>query len=211
MGGGSLRARKSDAETVQVALQREWSALEETASLTWCAPGARTLAASSLSPTTDTPLRDRMKTGHPIRIDRARAKDPSGGDWRELDPVAQGRVQILPAQSDPIAQAHGAMTELARLSGLAPGWDWSKCAVIAREWKYLEPRRVQARVPGRAEVRPLGSGGAGAGVRAGRVALRRDLVRLQLRSSGAFPALFIKPGFSRFVVQSDAGERSRAE
>ena len=88
------------------------------------------------------PARDRMKTGHPIRIDRARAKEPPGGDWRELDPVARGRVQILPQQSDPIEQARAAMTELLRLAGLAPGWDWSNCAVIAREWKYLEPVRA---------------------------------------------------------------------
>ena len=88
------------------------------------------------------PARDRMKTGHPIRIDRARAKSPPGGEWRELDSVAHGRVQILPAQNDPIEQARVAMTELLRLSELAPNWDWSKCAVIAREWKYLEPVRA---------------------------------------------------------------------
>ena len=88
------------------------------------------------------PARDRMKTGHPIRIDRARAKDPLGGEWCDLDPVARGRVQILPAQSSPIAQVQAAMMELLRLSELATRWDWSKCAVIAREWKYLEPVRA---------------------------------------------------------------------
>ena len=88
------------------------------------------------------PARDRMKTGHPIRIDRARAKSPPGGDWSALDPVAQGRVQILPEQSDPIEQARAAVSELLRLSGPAPGWEWSRCAVIAREWKYLEPVRA---------------------------------------------------------------------
>ena len=88
------------------------------------------------------PARDRMKTGHPIRIDRARAKIPPGGAWRELDPVACGRVQVMPVHDDPIAQACGVMTELLRLSELEPGWDWSRCAVIAREWKYLEPVRA---------------------------------------------------------------------
>ena len=92
------------------------------------------------------PARDRMKTGHPIRIDRARAKDPLGGEWCGLDPVVQGRVQTLPAQSDPVAQAHAAMTELVRLAGLDPGWEWSKCAVIAREWRYLEPVRAWCEV-----------------------------------------------------------------
>ena len=88
------------------------------------------------------PARERMKTGYPIRIDRARAKSPSGGDWSELDPVAQGRVQILPAGSDPIAQAREVVAELLRLAELASSWDWSKCAVIACEWKYLEPVRA---------------------------------------------------------------------
>ena len=85
------------------------------------------------------PARERMKAGHPIRIDRARAKSPRGGEWSKLDPVAQGRLQVLPTPPDPISQAQAAMTELQRLAALSPDWDWSKCAVIAREWKYLEP------------------------------------------------------------------------
>ena len=92
------------------------------------------------------PARERMKTGHPIRVDRVRAKDPPGGDWRALDPVAQGRVQVLPEQSDPVEQARAVMKELLRLADLAPIWDWSKCAVIAREWKYLEPVRAWCEV-----------------------------------------------------------------
>ena len=83
-----------------------------------------------------------MKTGHPISIDRARTKNPPGGDWSELDSVTQGRVQILPAPPDPISQAQVAMTELQRLAALSSDWDWSKCAVIAREWKYLDPVRA---------------------------------------------------------------------
>ncbi len=88
------------------------------------------------------PARQRMKTGHPIRIDRARAKHPLGGDWSALDAVAQGRVQILPASPDPSAQAQVAMAELQRFAALSSAWDWSKCAVIAREWKYLESVRA---------------------------------------------------------------------
>ena len=88
------------------------------------------------------PARHRMKGKHPIRIDRARAKDAPGGAWQEFDPVAHGRVQILPTRRDPIAQAQVAMAELRRLASLALDWDWSRCAVIAREWKYLEPVRA---------------------------------------------------------------------
>jgi ATP-dependent DNA helicase RecQ len=34
------------------------------------------------------------------------------------------------------------MTELQRLSRLEPNWSWTRAAVIAREWKYLEPVRA---------------------------------------------------------------------
>ena len=88
------------------------------------------------------PARERMKAGRPIHIDKARTKDPPGGAWETRDPVAQGRVQILPAGRDPVAQAQVVMGELLRLKSLDSGWDWSRCAVIAREWKYLAPVRA---------------------------------------------------------------------
>ena len=87
------------------------------------------------------PARHRMKTGHPIRINRARAKQPQGGEWGKIDPVSEGRVQISPAGSEPVSQAQTAIQELQRLSTLTEDWDWSNCAVIAREWKYLDPVR----------------------------------------------------------------------
>ena len=59
------------------------------------------------------PARQRLKTGHPIRIDRARAKDPSGGDWDALDPISHGRVQILSTWRDPISQAQVAIGRVA--------------------------------------------------------------------------------------------------
>ena len=89
------------------------------------------------------PARDRMKADHAIRINRERAKAPAGGRWAERDPVANGKVQILQiADSNAISQAQAAVAELKRLSGLDPDWDWSRCAVIAREWSYLEPVRT---------------------------------------------------------------------
>ena len=92
------------------------------------------------------PARHRMKTGYPIRVDRARAKESPGGAWGERDAVAQGQVRILPTRRDPITQARVAMAELGRLATLAPDWDWSRCAVIAREWKYLDPVRALCEV-----------------------------------------------------------------
>src|SRR6218665_1071837 len=41
------------------------------------------------------PAAARMKTGHDIVINRKRAKDHPGGRLAALDPVAQGRVQVL--------------------------------------------------------------------------------------------------------------------
>ena len=93
--------------------------------------------------------RERMKTDHPIHVDRAREKDPPGGAWEKLDRVSRGRVQILPAGRDPIHQARAVMAELLRLASAArEDWDWSRCAVIAREWKYLFPVRAFCEVQG---------------------------------------------------------------
>ncbi|MDE0201567.1 MAG: ATP-dependent helicase [Rhodospirillaceae bacterium] len=92
------------------------------------------------------PARERMKAGHPIHIDKVRAKDPLGGAWQALDSVGRGRVQILPASRDPVAQAQDVMGEFLRLESLCSDLDWSRCAVIAREWKYLEPVRAYCKV-----------------------------------------------------------------
>ena len=94
------------------------------------------------------PARQRMKTEHPIHIDRARRKDQDGGLWTELDPVVQGRVQILPVGDTPITQAQAVIAELRRLSGLTPDWNWSTCAVVAREWSYLDPVRTLCELEG---------------------------------------------------------------
>ena len=87
------------------------------------------------------PARERMKIGYPIAIDRIRAKLPAGGRWTALDPVARGKVQLLLGGDDPIAQAQVAVAELQRLSGLDSSWEWSACAVVARDWSYLDPVR----------------------------------------------------------------------
>ncbi len=89
------------------------------------------------------PAAQRMKAGHDITVNRARAKVLPGGDWAALDPVAQGRVTLLDAGGD-AAQAVAALDELVRLSRLDPEWSWRRCAVIAREWRRLEPFRAYA-------------------------------------------------------------------
>ena len=61
---------------------------------------------------------------------------------------ARGRVQILPVGDDSISQAQVTVAELKRLSGLTPNWDWSTCAVMAREWSYLDPVRSLCELEG---------------------------------------------------------------
>ncbi|MHB8908645.1 MAG: RecQ family ATP-dependent DNA helicase [Syntrophales bacterium] len=87
------------------------------------------------------PAGQRMKREHPIVIDRVRRKASSGGDWQGFDRVGQGRVQILPAGDDTMTQAVAVMNEMVRLSHIATKWDWANSAVIAREWKFLDPIR----------------------------------------------------------------------
>ena len=94
-----------------------------------------------------TPAAQRMKAGHDITVNRARAKAAPGGDWAALDPVAQGRVSLLDAGGD-AAQAVTELDELVRLSRLDPDWFWRRCAVIARDWRRLEPVRAYAEALG---------------------------------------------------------------
>lgn len=88
------------------------------------------------------PAAYRMKADNPITVDRGRCKTLPGGEWQKLDQVSLGRVQILPAGSSPEEQALAIMAEFRRMAGLIPDWRWDQCAVIAREWKYLEPVRA---------------------------------------------------------------------
>ena len=94
------------------------------------------------------PARQRMKTGHPIHINRVREREAPGGAWTERDSVARGRVQILPAGDTPITQAQTGVAELKRLSGLTSNWNWSACAVVARKWSYLDPVRSLCELEG---------------------------------------------------------------
>ncbi len=87
------------------------------------------------------PARWRMKTDRPITVNRTRGREPLGGEWERLDPVTQGRVQVLPAGDGPITQAQVVVQELRRMAALDPWWDWSSCAVIARNWDSLDPVR----------------------------------------------------------------------
>lgn len=90
------------------------------------------------------PAPARMKEGHDITVDARRSLEPAGGGMAGHDPVAQGRVQLLECPPGDVEQAVAAVDELMRLSRLDPDWNWSRAAVIAREWRRLGPARAYA-------------------------------------------------------------------
>jgi ATP-dependent DNA helicase RecQ len=89
------------------------------------------------------PHPERLKVQHPIAINAGRRKEAMGGMWTRRDAaVSEGRVQVLDAGADYRMQSWLALQELRRLADLDADWDWSRVAVIAREWKALEPVRA---------------------------------------------------------------------
>ena len=97
------------------------------------------------------PARRRMKDERPIEVNSARGKEAPGGRWAARDPVAEGRVQILPAGANDGSQALAAIGEFRRLEALAAArgeWDWRRCAIMAREWRTLDPVRSLCELKG---------------------------------------------------------------
>ena len=91
---------------------------------------------------------ERLKRDHRLRIDAGRLDEPSGGPWTARDRLAQGKVQILSLKGGRLAQAVAAVEELKRLSELDPDWQWSRCAIIARNWIDLDPAKTACMVHG---------------------------------------------------------------
>jgi superfamily I DNA/RNA helicase len=89
---------------------------------------------------------DRMKTEHPIRIDRHRAMLPAGGEFSQCDPVARGKVQVIRVPDD-LAQASEVITEIRRLRALGVA-DWSSIAVLSSTHQELAQVRALAEQDG---------------------------------------------------------------
>jgi len=81
-----------------------------------------------------------MKGNHPIRVNRERETNQSGGRWSLIDPVSQGRVRILSVK-DRYHQAVNVKAELDRIKGLSPGLKWEECAILSRTKDVLAPVR----------------------------------------------------------------------
>ncbi|MDD4930364.1 MAG: RecQ family ATP-dependent DNA helicase [Gallionella sp.] len=80
----------------------------------------------------------RLKTQHPVCINADRRKLAPGGAWSVTDAAAgAGRVQVLNSGADYKEQGWLALLELRRMAALDAGWDWSRVAIIAREWRAL--------------------------------------------------------------------------
>lgn len=86
--------------------------------------------------------RDRMKTDHPIRIDRHRQMLPPGGEFSTRDPLHQGKVQVIEVANSG-CQAQAVIAELRRLRQLGVS-DWSSIAVLSREHADLAAVRSLA-------------------------------------------------------------------
>jgi ATP-dependent DNA helicase RecQ len=82
-----------------------------------------------------------MKTENAIRINKGRERLPVGGPWKDLDPVAQGRVQLL-SVTNAAHQAMALVDELSRLKQRNPSMSWSECAVLSRTKDELAPVRA---------------------------------------------------------------------
>ena len=75
--------------------------------------------------------RDRMKGAHPICINREREPNLPGGRWGQLDPVSEGRVQIVSVKN-PLHQAGYIKNEIDRIMSLDPSVNWSDFAILSR-------------------------------------------------------------------------------
>ena len=74
---------------------------------------------------------DRIKGGHPIRVNTARTANPAGGIWEQLDTYTRGNALLLDmATSRDEAARIGAQIE--RIKRLRPEHDWNDFAVLAR-------------------------------------------------------------------------------
>ena len=85
---------------------------------------------------------DRMKTAHPIRIDRHRAMLGPGGDFGRRDTLCHGKIQLVQV-ADGTCQAQAVVAELRRLRQLGVT-DWSSIAVLSREHGDLAQVRTLA-------------------------------------------------------------------
>ena len=96
---------------------------------------------------------DRLKTNHPIRINKDRRNDPEGGVWEERNSNIGGRVLILDVK-DGIAADAAVTSYIEWAKDLDGGTDWTDFAVLGRTWAevnmtrgFLEDHNIPIRWP----------------------------------------------------------------
>jgi ATP-dependent DNA helicase RecQ len=80
---------------------------------------------------------DRMKTEHPIRINKGRESLPAGGNMEVNDPVVQGKVDILEVGDNSI-QALVLLEQIRALQRQESDFSLENCAILSREWQDLD-------------------------------------------------------------------------
>ncbi len=85
--------------------------------------------------------RDRMKSGHEIRVDARRRSDPPGGAFARLDGFRKGRVQVIQT-GEPAYECALVLEEIRALRRLDPDAGWNQFAVISRKKAELHPVRA---------------------------------------------------------------------
>ncbi len=90
--------------------------------------------------------RDRMKSGHPTRIDQARELMPYGGLFGAIDTETRGKVRILNVP-DLAGQAVAVVNEICRLRALGSN-PWNAIAVLSRHYRDLAFIRAAAEANG---------------------------------------------------------------
>src|SRR5207245_9995734 len=85
---------------------------------------------------------DRMKTDHPIRIDRNREMLAAGGEFGQRDRLTRGKVQVIRV-GDGSAQAQAAIAESRRVREWEVS-DWSEIAVLSSTHRELAQVRALA-------------------------------------------------------------------
>jgi ATP-dependent DNA helicase RecQ len=91
---------------------------------------------------------DRMKTEHPIRIDRHRQMLPAGGEFGQRDAATRGKVQLIRVR-DGGAQAEAVIAEVQRLRQLGVK-DCSQVGVLSsthRELAQVRKLMEAAQIP----------------------------------------------------------------
>lgn len=85
--------------------------------------------------------KDRMKTGHEIRVNVQRKDQPSGGDFQNLDGFRKGRVQVIDC-AEPLYEGVLILEEIRNIRKLNADATWDQFAIVSRNKADLNAVRA---------------------------------------------------------------------